>query len=66
MEGGAGAVDGVDSFVVCGKFAPGNLVVVCPEEDVDMFRDACATEVEPSEAEDVIDHVVETVKLESA
>lgn len=66
MECGAGAVDGFDSYVMRGGLALGALPVVCFEENVCMFVVACVTDVEFSEAVNVIDDVVKEAGLESA
>lgn len=63
MEGGAGAVDGIDSHAVCGRLRLRELTVVCLEEGVKAFVDACVTEVGFSEAADVIDDMVLEVEF---
>lgn len=50
MEGGAGAVDSSDSFVMCGGFAFKGLAVVCLAKDGGISVDARVVEVESSEA----------------
>lgn len=40
-EGPAGTVDGFDTFVVCSGLALEGLAVLCLEEDLGMFVDAC-------------------------
>lgn len=59
-------VDGGDGFVVCSRFALGGLAVLCLENDVDMFADACVIEVKFSETVDAIGDVVEEVESEVA
>lgn len=66
METGAGVVDGVDSFVKCGRFALGGLAVVCLEENVGVSVEAYVIELESSEATDIIRDVIEKVKFEGA
>lgn len=58
MEGGVGAVDGFDKFVVCVEAALESWAVVCPEETVGMFPDLCVSKIESSEAQSFINDVV--------
>lgn len=66
VEGGAGAVNGFRSFVLCDGSASEGLAVMCFEKDLDMFVDACVDEVDTSEAANVIDDVFEEKDFESA
>lgn len=63
VEVGAGAVDGFHSFVVCGRSALGSLAVMCLEENVGIFADACVVRVKSSERADAIEEVVEDGNL---
>lgn len=65
MEIGAGTVDGCDTSGMCDRFALGDLAAVFLGKSVRMFVDACVTEVESSEAADVINDVFEKLKIES-
>lgn len=64
MEDGVRAIDGFDSFEACSGFAPEGFAVLCLDEDVGTFVNACLLEVEFPEAADVIDDVVKKVGLE--
>lgn len=61
-----GAVDGNIGFVVCGGLAVRDLAVARLEENVGMSIDACVTEVEFSNAADVIDDMAEEMEIEGA
>lgn len=62
MKRGAGAVDGVEKFVMCGEFALEGLVVVSLEMDVSTFVDACVSGMQFSEKVGFIDELVEEIK----
>lgn len=63
--GRAETFDGFDRIVVSAGIALGGLAVVCLEENVCKFVDACVTGVKSSKAADVINDRVEEVRLES-
>lgn len=53
------------AYAVCGGSALGGLAILCLEEDLRMFVDACVTGGKSSDAADVIDDVVKRMELES-
>lgn len=63
-ESETGAVDGLNSLLVCGGFVLQILAVQCFEEDSCMLVDVCVIDVESSEAALVINDVVEVMKFE--
>lgn len=65
-RGGARAVKGFDSFWCGGGFALGGLLAVCPEHDVGLLVHASVTEMKSFEAADVVNDVVEKVKVETS
>lgn len=52
--------------MVCDEFALGGLAVVCPEENVGIFVEACFIEVKSSRAADVVDDVADKIEFEGA
>lgn len=66
MKNRVGVVQCFEIFLVCSEFALGGLAIVCLEEKMDMFVDACVTEIEFSQAENVIENMVGEEKSESA
>lgn len=65
VEGGAGALHGSDTIVLCDGFWSEGLGVVCLIEDVSMLVEACASKTEFSEATDGIDDLVEEAQFQN-
>lgn len=66
MKTEVGAVDGADRVVLCGGTGLRGFAVVCLEEGLCMFVDACVIELESAQSEDFIEDVVEKVDCENA
>lgn len=64
MQSGAGAVDGFDSFALCGWLALEVSAVVCLEKSVSVSVVTCVVEVRSFETAGVIEDAVEKLEPE--